>query len=228
MKTRGETQYIKMPFFAVRLYDNMTSIKGINKSFEEIAGLIGSIMKQGNLLDIGTGPGRLLSEISKQVPQVKLFGLDISNSMINLAKQNLENIPNVDLRIGNINRTDFKDSFFDCVVSTGSFYNWDTPVQGLNEIYRILKPGKTAFIFDTYKDFDKKLLNEKLKENLQGYNLFRKTASKYFLRKQLRMTYSINDYDKILIQTNFKNSFKVQPQVLGNLPVHVRLELTKI
>jgi ubiquinone/menaquinone biosynthesis C-methylase UbiE len=227
MKTRGETQYINMPFFAVKLYDNLTSIKGINKSFKEIAGLIGNTINQGNLLDVGTGPGRLLFEISSRVPQINLFGLDISNSMIDLAKQNLANIPNVDLRIGNINRTDFQDNFFDCVVSTGSFYNWDTPVQGLNEIYRILIPGKMAYIFDTYNDFDRKLLNDKLKENLQEYNLFRKIASKYFLRKQLSMTYSINEYNKILIQTDFKGSYRIQPIMLGNLPVHVRIELKK-
>lgn len=228
MKTRGEAQYINIPFFAVRLYDNLTSIKGISKSFEEIAGLIGNNLNQGNLLDVGTGPGRLLLEISKRVPQINLFGLDISRSMINRAKQNLANIPNVDLRIGNINQTDFQDNFFDCIVSTGSFYNWDNPVHGLNEIYRILKPGKTAYIFDTYKDFDKKLLKDRLEENLREYNLLRKMASEYFLRKQLSMTYSKKEYDKILIQTYFKDSFKVQPVELGNLPINVRLECRKI
>ena len=228
MKTRGETQYINIPFFVAKLYDNLTSIKGINKSFEEIAGLIGNTLKQGNLLDVGTGPGRLLFEINKRVPQINLFGLDISKSMMDRAKQNLANIPNVDLRTRNINQTDFEDNFFDCIVSTGSFYNWDDPIKGLNEIFRILKSGKTAFIFDTHKDFDKELLKARLKENLKDYNLLRRSVSKYFLRKQLNMTYSVNEFDQILLQTKFKDSYKVLPIELGNLPVHVRLELKKI
>jgi ubiquinone/menaquinone biosynthesis C-methylase UbiE len=228
MKTRGEIQYINMPPFAVRLYDNLTSVKGVNKSFEEIAEFIRNTLKQGKILDIGTGPGRLLNVINKRIPQIDLFGLDISTSMIDLAKQNLFNIANVDLRIGNINQTDYQDNFFDCIVSTGSFYNWDNPIKGLNEIFRILKSEKTAYIFETNKDYDKELLSARLKENLKEYNLFRKTASKYFLRKQLKMTYSIKEFDQILKQTKFKDSFNVQQIELGNLPIYVRLELTKI
>jgi len=227
MKTRGETQYINMPFLAVKLYDNLTSVKGINKSFKEIAHFVGNILTQGNILDIGTGPGRLLSEISKQAPQLKLFGLDISKAMIDLAKQNLASIPDIDLRAGNINQTDFPDNFFDCIVSTGSFYNWDNPVQGLNEIFRILKPDKTAYIYDSYKDFDKKAFHTRLNQNLKGYNLIRKTISKYFLQKQLRMTYQLDEYKEILDHTIFKNNYSVQPIDLGNLPIYVRLELKK-
>jgi ubiquinone/menaquinone biosynthesis C-methylase UbiE len=227
MKTRGETLYINMPLFAVKLYDNLTSIKGVNKSFEEIAHFIGDILTDGNVLDIGTGPGRLLSEISKQAPKLKFFGLDISTAMIDLAKQNLASVPDVDLRVGNINQTDFQDNFFDCIVSTGSFYNWDNPVQGLNEIFRILKPDKTAYIYDSYKDFDIKAFHTRLNQNLKGYNFFRKTISKYFLQRQLRMTYQLDEYKEILGQTKFKDNYSIEPIDLGNLSIYVRLELKK-
>jgi len=227
MKTRGETHYIDMPFFAVKLYDNLTSVKGVNKSFEEIAHFIGDIFTEGNVLDIGTGPGRLLLEISKQAPKLKLFGLDISNAMIDLAKLNLAVIQDVDLRVGNINKTAFHDNFFDCIVSTGSFYNWDNPIQGLNEIFRILKPDRTAYIYDTFKDFDKKEFFTRLNQNLIGYNFFRKSISKYFLQRQLRMTYKLDEYDKIVDQTIFKDNYSIKTLVLGNLPIYARLELKK-
>jgi len=227
METRGEAHYINLPLFAAKLYDNLTNIKGINKSFEEIAGFVGNILGQGNILDVGTGPGRLLVEISKRVPQLKLFGLDISKSMIDLAKQNLTIVSDADLRVGNISLTDFQNDFFNCIVSTGSFYNWDNPVQGLNEIFRILKPGRSAFVFDTYQDYEKKTFQNCLEQNLKGYNFFRKTISKYFLRKQLRMAYSLNDYYRISEKTKFRDSYEVQPVILGNLPIYVKLELKK-
>jgi ubiquinone/menaquinone biosynthesis C-methylase UbiE len=227
MKTRGEKQYINMPGFAARLYDNLTSVKGVNKSFEEIAGFIGNSLEQGKLLDIGTGPGRLLLEINKRIPQINLYGIDISASMLDVAKHSLKDLKNIDLRVGNITQTDYKDGFFDCIVSTGSFYNWDTPIKGLNEIHRILKSGSTAYIFDTNRDYDKKLLVSRLKENLKGYNYFRKTLSKFFLKKQLSMTYSLAEYDQILKQTKFRNSYNIRQIELGNLFIHVRLELTK-
>lgn len=131
-KTRGEKQYINMPSFAARLYDNLTSVKGVNRTFEEIAIFIESVLKSGRLLDIGTGPGRLLLEINKQIPQLELSGLDISKSMFAIAKQNLKNRTHIDLRVGNIVQTDYREDFFNCIVSSGSFYNWDKPVEGLN------------------------------------------------------------------------------------------------
>jgi ubiquinone/menaquinone biosynthesis C-methylase UbiE len=227
MKTRGEKQYINMPSFAARLYDNLTSVSGVNQSFEEISEFFSTISIQGSLLDIGTGPGRLLKEINKKNPQIDLYGIDISASMLEVAKQNLLNIKNVDLRVGNINHTDYPDNFFDCIVSTGSFYNWDDPVAGINEIFRILKTGRTAFIFDTQRNYDRDLVNSRLSENLKGYSLIRKTLSKFFLRKQLSMAYSIPEFEQILLQTRFKSSCSVQLAELGNLPFYVRLELNK-
>ncbi|NLD45948.1 MAG: class I SAM-dependent methyltransferase [Clostridiaceae bacterium] len=227
MKTRGEKQYIHMPSIVARLYDNLTSVKGVNKTFEDISLFVDSILNHGKLLDIGTGPGRLLLEINKKIPQLDLFGLDISESMLAIAKQNLKNIKGVDLQVGNIVQTDYQDNFFDCIVSSGSFYNWDRPVDGLNEIYRILQSGKTAFIFDSNRDYDRAILNSRLEENLQGYTCIRRMISKYFLKKQLRMTYSISEYDHILKQTKFADSFNIHQIELGNLPIYVRIELYK-
>jgi ubiquinone/menaquinone biosynthesis C-methylase UbiE len=227
MKTRGEELYIDMPSFAARLYDNLTSVRGVNKSFEEISIFVASAVQNGRLLDIGTGPGRLLAEINKQIPQIELFGLDISRSMLAVAEHNLQHIDRKDLRLGNITGTDYQDDFFDCIVSSGSFYNWNNPVEGLDEIFRILKPGKSAFIFETSRDYDKKLLNSRLKENFRGYGFLRKAVTKYFLRRQLRMTYSLPEFDQVLKQSMFSGSYMIYRIVLGNLPVYVRLELKK-
>ncbi|OFY54964.1 MAG: hypothetical protein A2Y87_02790, partial [Bacteroidetes bacterium RBG_13_46_8] len=203
MKTRGEKWYIKMPAVAARLYDNLTSVKGINKSFEEIADFIGTRFKEGKLLDAGTGPGRLIVEISKKNEGLDLFGLDISESMLAVARKNIRSIKKVNLQQGNITKTGYHDDFFDCIVSTGSFYNWDRPVEALNEIYRILKPGSKAYIFDTYKDYDRKALKPRLAENLRDYSFFRKKISSFFLRKQLNMTYSVPEYEAIIKQSKF-------------------------
>lgn len=216
-----------MPSFAARLYDNLTSVKGVNKGFKEIALFLEDNLKKGKLLDVGTGPGRLLYEINKNIPGIDLFGLDISASMLDVARQNLQNVKNVDLRVGNIVKTDYQTDYFECIVSSGSFYNWDKPVEGLNEIFRILKSGSTAYIFETTRDYDKILFETRLKVNLNGYNPARRLLSKYFLRRQLRMTYTIQEFDEILKQTEFKDSYKIAQIELGNLPVYVRLELKK-
>jgi ubiquinone/menaquinone biosynthesis C-methylase UbiE len=227
MTTRGEKQFIQLPKFAARLYDNLTSVKGVNKSFDQIAEFITSAVSQGKLLDIGTGPGRLLAEIYTKNPQLELYGLDISSSMVELARHNLETI-HTDLRVGNIRQTDFADSFFDCVICSGSFYLWDEPVQGLNEIYRILKPRMKAYLFESNREHDKKELNIRLNENLRGYGIIRRFLSRYFMRKQLRMTYSSTEIGKIISQSKFQNQYGIYKMELGNLPIWLRIELQKI
>jgi len=227
MSTRGEKQYIRMPAFAASLYDNLTRVKGVNQTFEEIAVFISNRLDQGKILDIGTGPGRLLLEISKKNPDLELFGLDISAGMLAVAGQNLQGVQHVDLQVGNISHSGYSDNFFDSVLSTGSFYNWDDPVAGLNEIFRILKPGRTACIFESYKGFDQQLLKARLRSNLKGYNPVRRWLSKYFLYKQLRMTYTEEEFEALLKQSAFRAHFKMVPLEMGNLPIYVRLDLVK-
>jgi len=41
--------------------------------------------------------------------------------------------------------------------------------------------------------------------------------SKYFLMKQLRMTYSTSEFNEILQQCAFKDSYKIERIELGNL-----------
>lgn len=225
--TRGEKQYINMPLLAARLYDNLTSVKGVNKGFEEIASFITNNLKHGRILDIGTGPGRLLSEINKKNPEIELYGLDISESMLAIAGKNLQNIKKVELKVGNITKTEYLDGYFDCIVSSGSFYNWDHSITGLNEIFRILKPGSNAYIFETYSDHNRELLHPRLKENLKGYNFVRRKLSVHFLKKQLRMTYAFKEFEEISGQSDFKNSYTIDQVELGNLPIYVRLTLKK-
>lgn len=227
MKTRGEKSYIHLPSFAARLYDKLTNVRGINQGFEEVAFFLGTHIKKGNLLDVGTGPGRLLKAIHENNAELDLFGLEISSSMTDLARHNLRDIKNVDLRIGNIEKTDYPTNFFDGIVSTGSFYNWDLPVEGLNEIFRILKSGNTAYIYETTRNYNKKLLRTGLKDNLKDYNSLRRILSIFFLRKQLRMTYSTKEFEDILKQTEFSQSYNIDRITLGNLPIYVRLELKK-
>jgi ubiquinone/menaquinone biosynthesis C-methylase UbiE len=199
----------------------------VNKTFEEIADFIAGFLKQGKLLDVGTGHGRLLLEINKKNQQIDLFGLDISSSMLERARRHLREIKNVDLRVGNIVKTEYQDNFFDCIICSGSFYNWDKPTEGLDELFRILKSGKTAYIFESNKNYNRELLDSRLKENLKEYSFLRKTISKYFLRKQLRMTYSITEFDEIIKQTKFGVGYQIQQVELGNLPIWLRIELKK-
>lgn len=182
MSSRGEGSFVNLPRFGARLYNSLTRTRPIEALFKEVGQYLASKIRHGRLLDVGTGPGWLLFEIYRLAPEIELFGLDISDSMVQLAKKNLSGI-RVDLRQGNIRSTNYESNFFDVVTCTGSFYLWDHPEECLEEIYRILKENQSACLFETYRDFDNGEFRRTLKTNLQKENLLRRLITPFFLKK---------------------------------------------
>jgi len=227
MSSRGEEQFIKFPWFAAKLYGYMLFGQSTKTQINEIAQYLSSKIDEGKLLDVGTGPGRLLADLHNLNPHIELYGLDISESMLKLAEKNLRGIP-VDLRLGNIQKTEYEKNFFDIITCTGSFYLWDHPVESVNEIHRLLKVNGSAYLFETYKEYDEQEFERGLKSNLKNENLLRRFFSPFFLKKQLDMTYSIPEIEDILSQTSFKDSFMISKITLGGLPIWLRIKLKKV
>jgi ubiquinone/menaquinone biosynthesis C-methylase UbiE len=226
MNSRGEASFINLPGLAARLYDSLAQTRAIQHQFQEVARELTIRISRGRLLDIGTGPGRLLAEIHKLNPTIELFGLDIADSMVQVARKNLAGIP-TDLRQGNIRHTDYKSDWFDLVTCTGSFYLWDCPEEGLQEIHRILQPGRAAYLFDTRRDFDQDEFRRALQVNLQQENLLRRLITPHFLRRQLRMAYRVDEITEIVRRTPFAPSFTIDKITLAGLPVWLRITLTR-
>jgi ubiquinone/menaquinone biosynthesis C-methylase UbiE len=226
MRNRGEHSFINLPRFGASLYDRMTQSRAIKAQFREIAQDLVSRVSHGRLLDIGTGPGRLLIEIHKMNSDIELFGLDVSASMIGAARKNLTGIK-TDLRQGNIRSTSYESDFFDIITCTGSFYLWEYPVESLEEIFRILKEGQSAYLYETYKDFDRIELKKALRANLKNEQLLLRLITPFFLKKQLKMTYKSGEVAEIIEQTRFAGNYKLDMIILAGLPIWMRIELRK-
>jgi ubiquinone/menaquinone biosynthesis C-methylase UbiE len=227
MKTsRGEDSFVNLPPFAARLYDNMMQSDATQMQYKEIAQDLVSRMENGRLLDIGTGPGHLLREIHKLNPTIELYGLDISNSMVEQARRNLAEIK-VDLQCGNIKATNYESDFFDLITCSGSFYLWDNPNECLEEIHRILRDGGAAYLYETHRDIDKQKLRRRMRENLKGDNMIRKFLAPRFFIKQIGMTYSKLEIIDIIDKTKFVKRNKIEEITIYNLPVWLRVKLEK-
>ena len=192
MKSRGQDKFINLPGFAARLYNNLSKTKAIEQQHREIAHDLVSRVESGRILDVGTGPGRLLLEIHHLNPNIALFGLDISEAMVQLAQKNLAGVY-AELRQGNIQQTDYDDNFFDSMTCTGSFYLWDNPEACLAKVFRILKEDRPAYFFETYKDVDRAEVQAALRTNLKGERLLRRLITPIFLKRQLKMTYQTSE-----------------------------------
>ena len=123
----------------------------IDSYYRQVAKKIVAHLKSGTILDLGTGPGYLPIEIVKKSSQIQIIGIDLSRRLIQMARANALTAGLADrlnFQLGNAAALDFEDSFFDMVISTGMLHSIKEPVKVLQEIHRVLKAGREAWIFD--------------------------------------------------------------------------------
>lgn len=107
-------------------------------------------LKEGEvILDLGCGAGLDLYFYAKAVGiKGKVYGLDISEEMVNKTKDNMENlgIKNIEIKCGVSDDIPFDDNSVDIVASNG-IYNLSPDKEAvMKEVFRILKPGgRTVF-----------------------------------------------------------------------------------
>jgi ubiquinone/menaquinone biosynthesis C-methylase UbiE len=152
-----------IPFPGTRSYSFFARSRIMQAFYKDVALDVAKEVSGGRILDVGTGPSYLPLRISEVLPGSEVIGIDVSEDMIRIARKNAEG-KNVKFLVGDANKMPFEDDSFDLVVSTGSLHHWRNPVNVLNEIYRVLRPGRKALIYDLWGEAPKELLRGKLTE----------------------------------------------------------------
>ena len=99
-----------------------------------------------HILEVGVGTGKNL----EYYPSEKyVIGIDISEKMLARAREKIFSLakPFTLLKM-DVQALQFPDSSFDAAVSTFVFCSVPDPVQGLQELRRILKPGGRAYFLE--------------------------------------------------------------------------------
>lgn len=104
-----------------------------------------------SVLDVGCGTGVLLAELAREIPGVRLAGIDLSNEMLEVARRRLGT--DVELKEASAEALPFGDATFDAVVSTSVFHYIREPQRALQEMRRVLKPGGRLVIVDWCDDY---------------------------------------------------------------------------
>lgn len=105
------------------------------------------------ILDVGCGKGFLLYEISLLLPDIQIFGLDISSYAIENAKEEIKSR----LQVGNAKSLPFPDAYFDFVYSITTIHNlhnYDLD-KALREIERVGKRNKYVCV-ESYRNEEEK------------------------------------------------------------------------
>ena len=122
--------------------------KILSKSELRIAQEIVQKIDKGILIDVGSGTGFLSIEIAKRAPKLKIYGIDLSNKMVEISSGNARRFNNVKFKLANAIDLPFENNSVDFIVSTGSFHHWKQPFKVFNECYRVLKDRREAWIYD--------------------------------------------------------------------------------
>ena len=101
-----------------------------------------------NLLDLGTGAGRILRTIAPFV--VKGTGIDNSLEMLSIARARLDQdgIKNCQVRVGDMYRLPFKKNSFDLITINSLLRYADEPKKVISEAARVLEKKGALLIVD--------------------------------------------------------------------------------
>lgn len=103
-----------------------------------------------SILDVATGTADLAIELARLKPE-KIVGVDIAETMLEMgdkkiARKNLQHI--ITLQQADSEDLPFADNSFDAATISYGVRNFETPLKGLKEIHRVLKPGGVLFILE--------------------------------------------------------------------------------
>jgi ubiquinone/menaquinone biosynthesis C-methylase UbiE len=98
-----------------------------------------------SVLDIATGPGEPCLSIAAIVgPEGKVFGIDPAPEMVDAARRATDHLGlrNAKFEVASADHLPFLADTFDAVISRFGVMFFLSPVEGLREMLRVLKPGR--------------------------------------------------------------------------------------
>lgn len=99
-------------------------------------------------LDLGCGTGELMKRILEKDGSKRLYGLDLSEKMLEVARKKLGE--KAVLLLGDSDQLPFEDDCFDVVYCNDSFHHYPDPDKVLGEICRVLRPGGIFLMCDSW------------------------------------------------------------------------------
>ncbi len=149
--------------------------------------------RNDRVLEIGFGPGKLISKIAEITTEGVVEGIDFSPAMFRAAvKVNKYHIATGKVRLqkGECSSLPFDNESFDKLCSSNTLYFWKDPDKNLMEMFRVIKPGGRIVI--GFRD-DKQMSRLNLSEDIFS-------------------TYSLDEVVSLLTHAGFSDSHIVEKE----------------
>jgi ubiquinone/menaquinone biosynthesis C-methylase UbiE len=210
-----------MEGFIARWYAKNTSHD--LSEFQREAKIIAAQLAPGTeVLEVAPGPGYFAIELAT-LGHFKITGLDISHTFIRIAEGNAKKRGvDIGFRQGNASAMPFEPGSFDFIYCRAAFKNFSQPVEAINEMHRVLRPGGRAVIVDLRKDVSIDDINAYIKSSGRGWlnSLMTQWTFRTFLIKR---AYTKQDFINMAQKSRF-GSCRIEEASIG---LQVQFEKSK-
>ena len=138
------------------LYDRLLASWVHRRFYRAVTSELGSALPGGaSVLDVGTGPGRLLLELAQGRSDLRLVGVDPSEDMIRRGRDHARTAgleDRIEFETVPAESLPFAAGTFDLVLSTLSAHHWADPTAAINEQVRVLRLGGQLRIYDLRRE----------------------------------------------------------------------------
>lgn len=131
-----------------------TRSRSYRRTAREVAALVPD---GGHVLDVGTGPGRLLVEIARARPDAEVTGVDVEPAMVELAQRaaRAEGLgERVRVEVANVAELPLEAFSVDAAVATLTVHHWPDADRAVRELVRVVRPGGSLLVVDFRSELD--------------------------------------------------------------------------
>ena len=116
--------------------------------------------------DVGTGTGFVARGLAPKAKRV--IGIDESSEMLDIARRNLRDLPNVEFIEAPGERIPLPDGSLDAVFTNMYLHHAPNPAAAVAELVRVLKPGGTLAVIDA-DEHDQAWMREAMADRWLGF-----------------------------------------------------------
>ena len=101
------------------------------------------------ILDVGCGGGKTVGRLAQRAVQGKVYGIDYSADMVEYSKKVNKKLiaeNRVEIIEVSVEKMGFSGNYFDLVTAIETCYFWQSFSDALQEINRVLKPGRKLLL----------------------------------------------------------------------------------
>jgi ubiquinone/menaquinone biosynthesis C-methylase UbiE len=180
--------------------------------------LVGLIPKESkNILEIGCGDGYLLCLSNQRCPSSRIYGIDMNDVGIGLARQEFKNRSvDADLKIGSAYSIDYPDNFFDVVIMADVIEHLEDRNKSLSEAKRVLAKNGVFLLSTPNNPFGNPISN--LHTHEYTFEELKAELNQHFNNVELSVCWRNDLFEKYVTSPPMKRRFTQITSVLGLNP----------